>query len=425
MSKSVDTFTEDLLRRIGDGLTALLSTNITFSRGELDRLDKHSFERFGNDFVALLTATVTDPYAGTVYVAFDLPRVVVLGALLEMVPPAGIAERLTVPVFDEDNADAFEEVGNILVGKLDEAIRDRVGFSTIHTKKADTLHGPTSEMFAAIDAQGEYHCLDATINIAGQEAGPVAFLLFPALMHGDSTEEVDVVRSQVVKRSEEVVADAPTDRGEDVPARTEGTVADAAQTTDRDEPGVEPGVEPVATQADSEGTGDEATIVDILSTAVIEPALGGTAAQRSRPAAGTRLSGFVADTDGLVSGDKTVLLVVDDDITTRAMIRSYLEGPNISIFEAVSWREAGLFLRRHRVDGILLDLYLSDVNGIDACRKLHLHPATCDVPVVLCTSRPSREAVVKGLKAGAADFLIKPFNRARLIEKLDTVLQSA
>ena len=123
--------------------------------------------------------------------------------------------------------------------------------------------------------------------------------------------------------------------------------------------------------------------------------------------------------------ERTILLVVDDDITTRAMIRQYLEGPDISIFEAVSWREAGLFLRSHRVDAILLDLYLSDLNGIDACRKLHLHPLTRHVPVVLCTSRPSREAVVKGLKAGATDFLIKPFSRARLIEKLDSVRRVA
>jgi DNA-binding response OmpR family regulator len=145
-------------------------------------------------------------------------------------------------------------------------------------------------------------------------------------------------------------------------------------------------------------------------------------ATATSPATNRRAARFDPAGQHPESHDRTVLLVVDDDITTRAMIRSYLEGPDISIFEAVSWREAGLFLRRHRVDGILLDLYLSDLNGIDACRKLHLHPSTRGVPVVLCTSRPSREAVLKGLKAGAADFLIKPFSRDRLIEKLDTVL---
>ena len=190
--------------------------------------------------------------------------------------------------------------------------------------------------------------------------------------------------------------------------------ADHVETDDGDR--VEEGIE--------DHDGADATAAGLLAKAMGETsdpaasaALQGSSSPRTTPAFDPAMSDRGA-------GGKTVILVVDDDITTRAMIRSYLEGPDISIFEAVSWREAGLFLRRHRVDGILLDLYLSDLNGIDACRKLHLHPSTRSVPVVLCTSRPSREAVIKGLKAGAADFLIKPFNRDRLIEKLDTVLHS-
>jgi CheY-like chemotaxis protein len=421
MSRALRTFTENLLQRISAGLTDLLATDITLTPGQLGGLDEHSLERFGDEFVAVLTATVTQPHEGTIYVAFDLPRVVVLGALLEMVPPAGIADRLTAPVFNADNADAFEEVGNILIGKLDEAIRDNLRATKIHTKKRDSFHGPPGEVLATIREHGDYYCLDTTIHIAGQDAGPVAFLFHPSLIEDGFQADPEVIRARAAMPVEETSDEAPPDRvlhadGTDIQGN-----APAVEQADRSEPRPEH----VAETANEGGLGEEATTAALLAKAMGQPVADGAAAGLAPPPSNKPAIAFDAEAQNRGASGKTILLVVDDDITTRAMIRSYLEGPDISIFEAVSWREAGLFLRSHRVDGILLDLYLSDLNGIDACRKLHLHPSTRSVPVVLCTSRPSREAVIKGLKAGAADFLIKPFNRDRLIEKLDTVLHAA
>ncbi|MGD2063538.1 MAG: response regulator [Nitrospirota bacterium] len=416
MSRALRAFIEKLDQQIGEGLSDLLATEITLTSGELDRIGEQSLDRFGNEFVALLTATVSKPHEGTIYIAFDLPRVIVLGALLEMVPPPGIAERLTEPVFDADNADAFEEVGNILIGKLDEVIRECLGSATIHTKKSDSLHGPPGEVLPTILESGEYYCLDATINIAGQDAGPIAFFLYSSLIEEGFEADPEVVRSRAVTPAEGTSTDAPADPAEAGTADHDSQLAAA-------EPGSASAaaVGDVGRPADEGSLTDDATAAQLLSKAMGE-AGDGAATGLTAPLPPQRGTGLAADIESRGSGGKTVLLVVDDDITTRAMIRSYLEGPDISIFEAVSWREAGLFLRRHRVDGILLDLYLSDLNGIDACRKLHLHPSTRGVPVLLCTSRPSREAVIKGLKAGAADFLIKPFSRDRLIEKLDTLL---
>ena len=211
MSKALHTFTESLLQRVGEGLTDLLSTEITLSSGQLDGLGEHPLERFGNEFVAVLSATVTNPHEGTLYVAFDLPRVVILGALLEMVPPPGIAERLTAPVFDADNADAFEEVGNILIGKLDEAIRDNLGIPKIHTKKTESLNGPPAKVLAAIREHGGYYCLDATIHISGQEDGPVAFLFYPSLIEEGFAADPEVVRSRAVTQVDEATAATSTD----------------------------------------------------------------------------------------------------------------------------------------------------------------------------------------------------------------------
>jgi len=430
MSRAFRKFTQDLLGRVGEGLGGLLASEIHLTAGEISGFTADSLKPFGDEFVAALAAEVTEPYEGKVYIAFDLRRVVVLGALLEMVPPEGIKERLVEPTFSEDHADAFEEVGNILIGKLDEAIRDNLGKAKIHTKKGDTLHGPPTDVIAAIQEHGDHYCLDATIEIEGQEAGPVVFLLHPTLVEDGFNADPEVtawrVAPQVVQGHDATTAEPGADDTEAAVGQTapadEGAQGGIATAIDASQPadGATGAIAPAAARDQTATTGIDAdtriTTEELLSQAL------GSDATATPPATTPRRTSFDPPASRPGSHDRTVLLVVDDDITTRVMVRNYLEGSEISIFEAVSWREAGLFLRAHRVDAILLDLYLSDLNGIDACRKLHLHPSTRSVPVVLSTSRPSREAVLKGLKAGAADFLIKPFSREKLTEKLETVL---
>lgn len=432
MSKAFRKFTQDLLGRVGEGLGNLLASEIRLTTGEISGLTVDSLKPFGDEFVAVLAAAVTEPYEGKVYIAFDLQRVVILGALLEMVPPEGINERLLEPTFSEDNADAFEEVGNILIGKLDEAIRENLGKAKIHTKKGDTLHGPPSDVIAEIQEHGDYYCLDATIEIEGQEAGPVVFLLHPTLVEDGFKADQEVTAWRAATPIEPGAAATTAESGADdteaavgrtaaAEEEAQGGIATAIDAPDPDD-GEVGAIAPAVVPDEAASAAMDAD-VRITTEELLSQALGSDAAPTAMSPATTRGSALFVPTAARPGDhDRTVLLVVDDDITTRVMVRNYLEGSEISIFEAVSWREAGLFLRAHRVDAILLDLYLSDLNGIDACRKLHLHPSTRSVPVVLCTSRPSREAVLKGLKAGAADFLIKPFSREKLSEKLETVL---
>ncbi|RMF87588.1 MAG: hypothetical protein D6739_01410, partial [Nitrospirae bacterium] len=218
MSSKLRSFTEDLLERVGTALSELLAHQVSFKRGQISAFDEEAFSPFG-DFVACLSGAVTGAHEGTLYVAFDLPRVIVLGALLEMVPPDGIAERLAEPAFDEERADAFEEVGNILVGKVDEAIRDNLGEEKIHTKKGDTLTGTPGEVYARITEGGDYYCLEATVEIEGQESGPVRFLFHPPLVEEGFKADPEVTAWRLATAVEQ---EAEAAEGE-VAAATEGT----------------------------------------------------------------------------------------------------------------------------------------------------------------------------------------------------------
>ncbi|NCO58721.1 MAG: hypothetical protein COZ96_08770 [Nitrospirae bacterium CG_4_8_14_3_um_filter_70_85] len=426
MSKSLHTFTADLLTRAGKALSELLNHPIAFKEGELAPFLEPSLAPFGEAFIACLTAAVTEPCAGTVYIGFDLKRVVLLGALLEMVPPEGIAERLSDPKFDKDNADAFEEVGNILVGKLDEAIRDNLGAAKIHTKKGETISGAPAELFGKIHAHGDYYCLAATVEIEGQEGGPVCFLFQPSLVEEGLQADPEISQwriSTAVKREDaaargDAVSTAATNNAKGAPvAAATGPTAEGQQDT--------PGTRAAS---DRRATGDPRPPI-VPGTADQpadgEPAAGPAPATMATSDATWRPRTTAARVAAGNADGRPVLLVVDDDITTRAILRTWLDGGDLLVYEAVSWREASIFLRHHRIDAILLDLYLHDLNGIEACHRLHLHPTTRDVPVILCASHPSREAVVQGLKAGAMDFLIKPFDRQRLMEKLEAITVTA
>lgn len=431
MSKVLKTFTEDLLTRVGSALSELLSHPITFKQERISGFEEASFAPFGDDFVACLSAAVTEPHEGTVYVGFDLPRVVVLGALLEMVPAEGIAERLIDPKFDTDNADAFEEVGNILVGKVDEVIRDDLGAAKIHTKKGTTISGTPTEVFGQIHANGDYYCLDATVEIEGQESGPVCFLLHPSLVEAGFKADPEITQWRIATATEqgdEGTATAGATGGDAGAKDDEGGGGNTSATDDDEEENVGGKIATAVTSADGETTASDTGAdpdadgdTDSANPTSASPSAPPTTATVRRPRTATAGAGSPPPSpDG-----RPILLVVDDDITTRSILRTWLDGGAFLVYEAVSWREASLFLRHYRIDAIILDLYLHDLNGIEACRRLHLHPATRDVPVILCASHPSREAVVQGLKAGAMDFLIKPFDRRRLMEKLDLLASEA
>jgi len=81
-------------------------------------------------------------------------------------------------------------------------------------------------------------------------------------------------------------------------------------------------------------------------------------------------------------------------------------------------------LRRHPTDLILMDVNLPDISGITLTQRLKLLADFAGIPVVMVTSDGRRETIEDSLKAGAADFIVKPFAREAVIKKLDRFLSA-
>ncbi len=115
----------------------------------------------------------------------------------------------------------------------------------------------------------------------------------------------------------------------------------------------------------------------------------------------------------------TNVLVTDDSLTDVRIIRKYLTNTAFHVISAQSAREAFKILQKEKIHLILLELTLPELNGIEVCKKIKKTPYTRGIPLIMISSKPTHEAVVESLQVGARDFLVKPFAKEKLLQKIN------
>lgn len=115
---------------------------------------------------------------------------------------------------------------------------------------------------------------------------------------------------------------------------------------------------------------------------------------------------------------RPVLLVVDDDEFQKKLLARILTDADIDAIFAGSGTEALATLRKHRPDLILMDINLPDIDGVEATRRIKSVATLADVPVIMITGQSGKEVVVESLKVGAVDFVVKPFDKNVLLDKI-------
>ena len=117
------------------------------------------------------------------------------------------------------------------------------------------------------------------------------------------------------------------------------------------------------------------------------------------------------------------VLVVDDSAANRKLLEARLQDEYFEVVGAASGAEAITLAQRWSPDIILLDVLMPVMDGFEACRRLKAQPATAHIPVVMVTSLNDQHERVRGLDAGADDFLVKPVDQATLFARLRALLR--
>ena len=115
-------------------------------------------------------------------------------------------------------------------------------------------------------------------------------------------------------------------------------------------------------------------------------------------------------------------LIIDDDPGIQDMVSLAIElnWPKSIVYTAADGLTGLDLVRQHSPDVVILDLGLPDIDGLEVCEKLR---AESSIPIVMLTARDREIDIVKGLNAGADDYVTKPFSHLQFLARLKAVLR--
>jgi DNA-binding response OmpR family regulator len=116
------------------------------------------------------------------------------------------------------------------------------------------------------------------------------------------------------------------------------------------------------------------------------------------------------------------VLVVDDDDDIRLLLQELLSGAGYRVETAEDGRVALRVFHENPTDIVILDLSMPDLDGFETLERLR---DLSDVPVILLTARSGEIDKVRGFRAGADDYVVKPFGRQELLARIEALLRRA
>lgn len=122
---------------------------------------------------------------------------------------------------------------------------------------------------------------------------------------------------------------------------------------------------------------------------------------------------------------KPLVLIVEDEADLVTLVTYNLEKNDFRVISAPDVASGKAKAERERPDLILLDWMLPDGTGLELCRELRKSNLVHNTPIIMLTARGEEPDKVRGLNAGADDYVTKPFSPAELVARINAVLRRA
>ena len=118
-----------------------------------------------------------------------------------------------------------------------------------------------------------------------------------------------------------------------------------------------------------------------------------------------------------------VVLCVDDESTSLRLLNAILSPRGFDVVTTATGSDALAVLESREVDIVLLDVMLPEVSGFDICRRIKEDERRRHIPVVMVTALRSKDDRIRGIEAGADDFISKPFDQPELLARIGMLLK--
>lgn len=118
------------------------------------------------------------------------------------------------------------------------------------------------------------------------------------------------------------------------------------------------------------------------------------------------------------------VLIVDDSLTVRMDLAEAFEAAGFHPLLCSSIREARDALVAQAIDLVILDVLLTDGDGVELLKEIRTHPVTCELPILMLSSEADVRDRIRGLQTGANDYVGKPYDASYVVARGRTLLQS-
>ena len=149
----------------------------------------------------------------------------------------------------------------------------------------------------------------------------------------------------------------------------------------------------------------------ILSLSVPQPVISG-------------LAGSTLAKEALVMMNQTPrILVVDDEPMNVALLEAVLVSRGYAVIPAANGLEALDLIHQDNIDLVLLDIMMPEMDGFEVCRRIKDDERLRDIPIIMLTVLHSKQDRIKGIEAGAEDFISKPFDQGEVLARIKMLLK--
>lgn len=347
---------ETALRQAGEEAGMLLGQGLTATLTDSLKFSKTAYFGDLDDGVFVLTVDSREEYPGQFYLVFNLRDAILMSSLLLGIPAQRIKEKQRLSIIEPDDIDAFGEIGNMINGAMN---------TTFQASLAGKSH---------LKLLGSKKYVPEIDPLTDDEPLPNGdFLMFRARleMEGYEMQYLDVLIPVELGNQ----YDPPPEGGGDAPA-ADGDVADQS---------------PSGAAGHAADGGDAEGIREQLP----------------------RKAGAVSGTVG-----EDMIAVFENDDEERRLLLEMLSFTGFKLEEATLNADVKEVFSKGNVRLVVIGSQDADDRELAVCIKINAMRQDQPVPIIMCAQRWTRTAVLKALKYGARDIVIKPFDADEIAAKV-------